>query len=319
MTTAAPLRDDAVYRTWALGTRAELSLTDPGQLLAAVRIFDDELDRMDRLASRFRPDAEIARLDSAAGQPTPVSDGLMEAVEVALAMASATGGAVDPTVGAAMCRLGYDRDFSAIAPGIPGTLPAPHPVPGWDRVQVDRAARTVRVPSGTRLDLGATAKALAADRIAAAVRRACGCGVLVSLGGDVAVAGAPPGGFSIGLGEVCGVPDGSGNVAVFSGGLATSGVAVRQWRLGSSSVHHLLDPATGLPVPLVWRTVTVAAASCVDANAAATAAVVKGAAAAAWLTTHRLPARLISADGVVVTVGGWPDEGSPAVRPGWPR
>ena len=75
-------------------------------------------------------------------------------------------------------------------------------------------------------------------------------------------------------------------------------------------LHHILDPRTGLPAEPVWRTVSVAAGSCVDANAASTAAVIRGRRALGWLAQLGLPARLVDATGVVFTVAGWPDEAS---------
>jgi thiamine biosynthesis lipoprotein len=299
----------AVYRVRALGTGAELVVADPDVLEAAASLLRSELDRIDRVASRFRADSEVAHLDSAAGRPSAVSAELLELLIVAVNMAQATDGAVDPTVGAAMCRLGYDRDFPQIADGVVGQLPPATPVPGWRSITIDPSARTVRIPVGTQIDLGATAKAWLADRVAEQVFSRFHCGVLVSLGGDVSVAGpAPAGGFRIGLGDISGGMPTSGAVAISAGGLATSGTAVRQWRLGSQLVHHILDPSTGLPVEPVWRTVSVAAATCVDANAASTAAMVKGRDAVSWLTSRSLPSRLVASDGLVTCIAGWPDD-----------
>jgi thiamine biosynthesis lipoprotein len=105
-------------------------------------------------------------------------------------------------------------------------------------------------------------------------------------------------------------------VEIVSGGLATSGVTVRKWRRGNVDLHHVIDPHTGAPAPIVWRTVSVAAATCTDANVAATAAVVLGRAAPEWLAAHRLPARLVAPNGTVSLVGGWPpDQAAPAVEP----
>ena len=207
-----------------------------------------------------------------------------------------------------MERLGYDRDFADVAGGLPtGTLPEAAPVPGWRRVSLDVDRRAVELPADTAVDLGATGKALAADRAAAAIHRALGCGVLVSLGGDVSVAGpAPEGGFAVGIDERCTTRDPSESVGIATGGLASSGTAVRQWRLGPHQVHHIVDPATGLPAVACWRTVTVAAASCVEANTASTASVVLGAGAVPWLQSLRLPARLVRADGTVSITPGWP-------------
>jgi thiamine biosynthesis lipoprotein len=307
---AAPVAPPAltIYRTAALGTQAELVVTDPGSLVVAARILRDELDRIDALASRFRADSEISALHRAEGRRTGVSEGLFDAIRVSLAAAEATEGAVDPTVGGALCRLGYDRDFSKVAGGRSRRLPMARPVPGWRSVVLDERDRTVTLQPGTQLDLGATAKALAADRAAAAVHRATGSGVLVSLGGDIATAGAPAEGFSVGLqGGRPGLgPDGS--VAIFSGGMATSGIDGRRWLLGDHSVHHIVDPASGHSATPVWWRVTVCAATCVGANTASTAAIVKGQDAVAWLGERHLPARLLAVDGTVTVVGGWPAE-----------
>ena len=308
LSVTAPSMDTlGIYRTRGLGCLAEIVLTDPDSVVGSVDIVHEELDRIDRAASRFRPDAEIALVHRAEGRPINVSPCLFEAVAVALRVAVATGGAVDPTVGGALNRLGYDRDFASIGAGIPGDLPETAPVPGWRSVELDQASRTVRVPAGTVIDLGCSAKALTADRIAQRVAETFGCGALVSLGGDISVAGSPPtGGFCTGLADVSGAAEASETVAITSGGLATSGIMSRWWRVGHHVVHHIVDPSTGLPPARAWRTITVAAASCVDANAASTAAMVKGPGAEEWLAALNLPARLVALDGSVVRVAGWP-------------
>ncbi|HZM56745.1 MAG TPA: FAD:protein FMN transferase [Acidimicrobiales bacterium] len=300
----------AVYRTSVWSTRVDLVVTDPAVVVAAAAILRQELDHVDRVASRFRPDSEISALRRAAdaGHEMQVSPDLLEAISLALRAALLTGGAVDPTVGTAVCRLGYDRDFPLVAPGVAGSLPEPAPVPGWQSVTVDTERATVAMPAGIVLDLGATAKAWAADRAAAAIWARLGCGVLVSLGGDLSVQGAPDDGFSVGIADICGDTSSTLAVAVSSGGLATSGVGNRHWSLGGQPVHHLVDPTTGLPVRPVWKTVSVAAATCVDANTASTAAMVKGKSAPAWLESRRLPARLVRPDDSTVTLAGWPAE-----------
>jgi len=298
-----------IYRTSVWSTRVDLIVTEPEALVVATAVLHDELCRVDRIVNRFRRDSELNALNSAAreGAAIRVSMGLLEAIFVALRAAELSDGAVDPTVGAAMCRLGYDRDFSQIRPGVEGSLPKPLPVTGWQSVGIDVTRSTVSMPAGTVLDLGATAKAWAADRASEAIAARLGCGVLVSLGGDLTVRGAPEDGFRVGLADVCGGPS-SVTVAIASGGLATSGTGSRQWLLGGHPVHHLIDPATGLPVESCWRTASVAAGSCADANTASTAAMIKGSGAVDWLEERRLPARLVGLDGATITVAGWPPD-----------
>jgi thiamine biosynthesis lipoprotein len=311
-----------IYRTTALGCRAEIQVSGARSLVGAIEILHQELERIDRAASRFRSDSEIAGVQRAGGRPVKVSRALFEAVAVALRVAELTDGAVDPTVGGALVSLGYDRDFAQLTQGVDGPLPPATPVPGWQCLELNQSAGTLRVPVGVEVDLGATAKALTADRIARRAQEVSGGGVLVSLGGDIAVAGPPPpGGFVIGLADVAAEPaeridqPGLGEtVAIESGGLATSGTAKRQWRLGEHTVHHIVDPATGRPTWATWRTVTVAAASCVDANAASTASMVKAAAAIDWLEARHLPARLVAVTGRTVRLGGWPDAAQSPAR-----
>jgi thiamine biosynthesis lipoprotein len=291
----------------AIGTTALVVVEAPA-VDEAERLLAAELDAIDRTCSRFRPDSELMRANDAAGRPTQISALFAEAVDVALRAAQQTDGAVDPTVAPALVALGYDRDFAAMH------ADATHdvrgiPAAGWRRVTLDAEHRVLRMSPGCRLDLGATAKALAADRAARAIAAATGSPTLVDLGGDVATAGpAPSGGWVVRVTDDHRAgPDADGqSVTVSGGGLATSSTTVRRWRRGGRAVHHIIDPATGEPAGPVWRTVSVAAASCVDANTASTAAIVRGASAPQWLESLGLPARLVAPDGSVVTVGAWP-------------
>jgi thiamine biosynthesis lipoprotein len=225
-------------------------------------------------------------------------------------MAESTGGAVDPTVGLAVEALGYDRDFADVATDGPALDHAPIPAPGWRCVEHDRRTRVVRLPPGVRLDLGATGKAFAADHAAAHIASSTGAGVLVSVGGDLSVAGpSPQGGWAVAIAVDSSGPVGADPVvAVSDGGLASSSTIVRSWCRGGRRLHHIVDPATGHSASDYWQLVSVAAASCVDANAASTAAIVWGESASERLEAMGLPARLVRHDGAVVTVAGWPTD-----------
>ena len=303
--------DVAIAERAALGTDARVVLWPPDGLAVALAGVDAELGRLDRQASRFRADSEVSRIARSGHDAHMVSPGLAEAVLVALAAARWTGGLVDPTVGGALSALGYDRDFASVAASVTsaGPLPAPGPVPGWREVALDDCV--LRLPAGTCLDLGATAKGLGADRSAAAAWRAAGRGgVLVSLGGDIATAGqSAAGGWPVAIADssLAGEAAAAQVVRLCAGAVATSSVTCRQWRYGGQSVHHIVDPRTGCPATGPWRTVSVAAPGCATANAAATAAIVAGEDALAWLASTGLPARLVSQDGAVRLLGGWPD------------
>ena len=306
-----PTGDDAVAAAEraALGTSARVVVWPPGNLKAACAAADEVLGVLDRQASRFRPDSELSALHRAGGGLFLLSDGLAEAVGVALAAARWTGGLADPTVGGAVVGLGYDRDFAAIDPEH-GRPPAPAlPAPGWHRVRLD--GPLLRLPAGTRLDLGATAKGLGADRAVRAAMAAAGSagGVLVSLGGDIAVGGtAPRGGWPVTVAERPDGGDAPGSqlLRLTGGAVATSSVTCRRYRRGGRELHHIVDPRTGLPADGPWRTVSVTAQTCADANAAATAAIVAGMRAEGWLAAAGLPARLVGHDGQVRHLGGWP-------------
>jgi thiamine biosynthesis lipoprotein len=292
----------------ALGTTAAVVVSD-GDHDAARTAVEAELAAIDAACSRFRPDSELEALNAAGGRPVRASALLLEAVTVAVRAARISGGLVDPTVGSALVLAGYDRDFADVRGSRLRRVRAAR-VAGWRAVELDPVARTVRVPAGVRLDLGATAKALAADRAAAAALAAGSAGgVLVNLGGDIATAGeAPAGGWSVGVADDHRCPPARADqqVALASGGLSTSSTTVRRWRRRGGDAHHIVDPRTGAPAAEHWRTVTVAAATCVDANIGSTAAIVLGAEAERWLADAGLPARLVAAGGGVRTTAGWP-------------
>lgn len=298
----------------AIGTTAVLFITDPTLADKALGILTSWIEAIDMACSRFRPDSEVMEMARAnSGRPHAVSDLLGEAIEVALKAAELTGGLVDPTVGRAMELIGYDRDFPLVPAIGPAITFHARLLAGWRAVKLDRNRRTVEVPAGVLIDLGATAKALCADRAAAEIAARLDVGVLVSLGGDISVAGpAPKGGWAIRIADDHAEPlDGDGPVvSILSGGLATSSTTVRRWKRGEVAMHHVIDPATSLPAKEYWRTVSVAAGSCVDANTASTASIVMGRAAPDWLAQRRLPGRLVRSDGTVLTVAGWPDDTS---------
>jgi thiamine biosynthesis lipoprotein len=244
---------------------------------AAIRAL---FERREQVFSRFRPDSELNRVNGAVSPTVAVSELFAVTLADALRAAAQTRGLVDPTLGVALENAGYDRDFALMrsddlpaGPGAPGTFRA-----------VQLRGRLLARPSGAKLDLNGVVKARAVDD---AVRLLTGAG-FVAAGGDVAVRG----------GAVIGLPSG-GALNLHHGGVATSGSTRRRWRRNGVVQHHLIDPATGQPSDSIWSLVTVAAASCRDADVAAKAAFLLGPEGPAWLDERDLPGWFFSPAGAV--------------------
>ena len=223
-----------------------------------------QLDSYESAWSRFRPDAELTRLGAGNGAPTVVSHPTAMLIERAVWAWRRTGGRFDPTVLHAVCAAGYDRSFSEeLPPDAPGTPAADAaaaamspvgfrptaagsidvPVPGCDGIDVDPLVDLVRLPVGVAIDPGGIGKGLAADLAATAAVDGGADGAMVSIGGDLRVAGAaPPEGWEVELDHhIAPVA----RINLHSGALATSSTLRRRWRTATGTAHHVIDPRTG--------------------------------------------------------------------------
>lgn len=297
---------------WSLwSTSARLVVTDTVALTRARAIADRILLDVELASSRFREDSELRRIGGAASPGIEVSEMLAALVERGIAAARITDGDVDPTLGAVLDGLGFDRDVRMLPHAQHGdeasfSLSVAKPrEPGWTRIGL--VGRILTVPDDLRLDLGATAKAVAADLCATAIADELHCGVLVSLGGDIATAGRSRGdGWQVRVRDLPEDPETS--ITLADGhAVATSSTQKRRWIHEGRQVHHILDPRLGLSAPPIWRSATVAAESCYRANALSTAAIVKGRRALDWLARQDVAARLVDTHGRVIRIGGWPD------------
>jgi thiamine biosynthesis lipoprotein len=289
-----------------MGTVNTVVVDDAKAFREAFTMVEAQVKQIDETCSRFRRDSELSQLNRHAGEGDFGMSPLMEeALTVALLTATMTGGLVDPTVGKCVEDVGYTVTFGDIPADGPAVELHVRKVLGWRSLRYDPSAHTLRIPAGVSLDFGASGKAWAADRSAAAVAEALGIGVVVECGGDVAVRGrVPEAGWPVRVAMDIDAPEWQ-DVVVHDGGLATSGTTSRRWRRGGVELHDIIDPSSGRPAETPWTMVTVAAATCVEANAAATAALIMGERAPAWLDGLRLPARLVRAGGGVRYAGGW--------------
>ena len=287
----------------AMGSQVRL-LAVPAAPLADARALIEDLDA--RL-TRFDPESELCRLNADPRPAVPVSAPLRDAVRAALAGAEATGGLADPTLLGAVVRAGYSRslvghpraDLREALAAAPAPQPAaPSPAARWRAVRVEGEA-VVR-PPGVQLDLGGSAKGLAADLAVALLAPHGPCAA--DLGGDIRVHGVhdalvanPLTGHSARILELHG------------DAVATSGIDKRLWwDAGGRPAHHLLDPSTGRPAWTGVLTATARAPYAALAEALAKAAVLAG--------PDRGRALLAQHGGVLITTAGKIVDAAPTRR-----
>jgi len=263
------------------------------------------LREIDDACNRFRDDSEISRLNARAGATVSISATFELALDAASLARDATDGLCDPSVLPALLAMGYNVDYDELKTRDDATLAPPVKGAGASAFELDRLDHTVTLSPGCQLDLGASAKALAADLVANDV--APTGGVVVEVGGDVAVRGRGPQGlWAIGLSDDLELHGNEPRVAIDNGGIATSSTTTRTWHASGQLVNHIVDPRTGSFAAGPYTTATVSAGSCVLANAFATASLLWGEDAAYHVAQAGWAGRFVRGDGTIEFVGGWP-------------
>jgi len=291
------------WRDWSCAVA--VNATSAPDLAPAVAIVRSVMAEVEASASRFRADSDLSRINAAAGRYALVRPTTVHLVQLALAAAVRTAGAVTPTVGAALLAQGYDEDIDVVRARSAHAAPVPVPAPDASgAVRVDAELGRVGVTPGTVLDLGALAKAYAVDEAIARIGRAGLGPVLVSIGGDLATHGEET--WQIAVSETAEAP--AQLVDIDGGALATSSSVGRRW---AGDRHHLIDPRTGRCATGPWRTATVWAPTAVEANLLSTWALVDAGSAARALADDTRPTRLAAAGGEVVAWHGWPAGSGP--------
>ncbi len=262
-------------RAPSMGTVAELGVVhrDPTYAQGALGAALDELWRVEAAMTRFRADSEVGRINGAAGRdPVVVSEDTARVVLEALRWAEASDGAFDPSIGRAVALWNVGE---RVAPPDGDEVGALAGRGLYRSVVVDRrrGRSVVRLEDrDAALDLGGIAKGYAVDRAAATLREWGISGGLVNAGGDLYALGRSQEGepWRVGVRD----PDDParliGTLEVEDGAVATSGDYEEFFEHGGRRYHHLLDPVTAAPRNTEHRSVTVVAADCMTADAAAT-------------------------------------------------
>lgn len=265
------VREEAIMGT---AIKVELWADDRRQGDAAAAAVMDEMHRIDRAMSPHKAGSELSRINrDAARGPVGVSDEMMQLLQRAQAFSRLTDGAFDITYAA----VGQLYDYRERVRPTPEALAAARACVGWQGLQLDAAARTVRfAKDGMRIDLGGFAKGHAVDLACAILQRRGIRHAWVSAGGDSRVLGDRRGRpWSVAIRD----PRRAGEVVAVlpleDTSISTSGDYERYFDDGAERVHHLIDPATG-ESPRGLHSVTILSADGLSCEALSKAVFVLG-------------------------------------------
>jgi FAD:protein FMN transferase len=282
-----------------MGSEAHLISIGPSR--EPLDVAERQIRDLEAKWSRFLPDSELVALNRSGGRLVMLSAATFAVVVRAVEAWWATGGLFDPTILDALERAGYDQTFAEIPPQSAQAPRSPIPSPGCAAIEFEPALDAVRLPLGTRLDLGGIGKGFAADLVVGSMLDAGATGACVNLGGDLRVCGVPPDDH----GWVVDV-DGRSTVALSDGAVATTSRSRRRWRRGAEECHHLIDPLDGVSVVGDLTSVSVVAADGATAEVLAKAVFVAGADAAPDLLSASGAAALLAPRaGTLLRVGGY--------------
>ena len=268
----------------ALGSTCELLSLSAGQ--AALARCEQRVRDAEARFTRFVRDSELANLNASDGRYVPVSEEMFAMLEAARWAFDESEGLVNAAVLPALISSGYDRPFRhglAEPAALHGTSVPRLP----DVLILDAATRSAALAPGAALDLGGIAKGALADLLIAEL----GDDAVCNLGGDVRVRGAGPegDGWHIGLCD-------RSAVAITGGAVCTSGTTKRRW---GQSLHHLIDPRTGLPAVTDLAEVSVVTDSALRGEVYAKCAMLLGSVAgAAFLEARGVYSAMVPAVGV---------------------
>ncbi len=238
----------------------------------------EEAWRIERKFSRYRDDSVVAAIHAGGGKPVAIDAETERLLEYAAHCHQVSDGLFDITSG--ILRRAWNFDGSDRVPSAAQIEPLLAQV-GFDRLQ--RSPGVLCLPEGMEIDFGGIAKEYAVDRALEAIEQ-CGQAVLVNFGGDLR-ANRPPGAhpWQVGVEDIERGPKPAMVLELSRGALATSGDTHRFVLRQGVRYGHILDPRTGWPVSGAPHSVTVAAATCIEAGTLSTIALLQGAGSEAFL------------------------------------
>lgn len=231
-----------------------------------------EAKRIEQKFSRYRDDSIVSRINNGNGRWVGLDSETGLLLRFAADVYLFSEGLFDITSG--VMRRAWRFDGS-------GTVPSQASIDellskvGWSKVSL--GDRGIRMPKGMEIDLGGLAKEYAVDRALGLIKRNSGSPVLVNFGGDLAVSKPRVDGSAWNV-AIEGVDKGgiAAMLALRKGAIATSGDARRFIVRDGIRYGHIIDPRSGWPVKAPLGSVSVAAATCVEAGVMSTLAILHG-------------------------------------------
>ncbi len=221
------------------------------------------IDTSEKRFTRFSSQSELSQLNRWAGAWFHASPELFEVVKTAKLYFKKTNGLFDPSILTYLKNAGYVRSMDEIrrlgtVPGLVSHLPIS--VSTFACVELNETNTSIRLPADLQIDLGGIAKGWIAERAAQLLSQytsACA----VNAGGDMFLVGYPQGMdyWEVGLEDPRDPQVDITTLLLQEGAVATSSVAKRIWKQGTTPRHHLIDPRTGEPADSLWLSVTVLA------------------------------------------------------------
>ncbi len=275
------------FRAMASPCELRIETNDTSLIKPLGNLVEREAKRIETKYSRYQHDSIISQINTSDGMAVKVDTETASLLDYAQNCYTLSDHQFDITSG--ILRRAWKFDGSDNIPH-QQDIDALLPLIGWGKVVWENPYLTLK--PGMEIDFGGLGKEYAVDRALLAVQQETDLPVLVNFGGDLRVSGPLHKGtpWQITLQSVEDHNKREGVLAVMGGALTTSGDAQRFLLKDDVRYSHILDPLTGWPVQNPPRSITVSAATCMEAGILSTLAMLQGTGAEAFLESENLRA-----------------------------